>query len=90
VGWFLDELAPVYPALREHAEGGTSFVWDEQPYQRGAYAMYTRGQFASLWPHAATPEGRIHFAGEHTSSWPGWMQGALDSGLRAAREVNAG
>jgi monoamine oxidase len=88
VAWFLDELAPVHPRLREHFEGGTSFVWEEQPYQRGAFAMYTKGQFASLWPHAATPEGRIHFAGEHTSSWPGWMQGALDSGLRAAREVN--
>ena len=88
VGWLLDELAPVYPALREHFEGGTSFVWEEQPYQRGAFATYSKGQFASLWPYAASPEGRIHFAGEHTSSWPGWMQGALDSGLRAAREVN--
>ena len=88
-GWFLDQLAPVYPRLRDRFEGGTSFVWDEQPYQRGAYAVYSRGQFASLWPHVATPEGRIHFAGEHTSQWPGWMQGALDSGLRAAREVNA-
>jgi monoamine oxidase len=39
-------------------------------------------------PHIATPEGRVHFAGEHASSWPGWMQGALESGNRAAREVN--
>jgi len=34
------------------------------------------------------PEGRVHFAGEHTSAWPYWMQGALQSGLRAAKEVN--
>jgi monoamine oxidase len=33
-------------------------------------------------------EGRIYFAGEHTSRWPSWMQGALESGNRAAREVN--
>jgi len=38
----------------------------------------------------ATPKGRIHFAGEHASSPPGWMQGALESGNRAAREVNQG
>jgi monoamine oxidase len=87
-GWFAEELAPIYPVLREQIEGGASFVWEEQPYQRGAFSMYTKGQFATLWPHAATPEGRIHFAGEHTSPWPGWMQGALYSGLRAAREVN--
>jgi len=34
------------------------------------------------------PEGRVHFAGEHTSPWSGWMEGALESGLRAAREVD--
>ena len=35
----------------------------------------------------ARPEGRIHFAGEHTSVWMRWMQGALESGHRAAREI---
>jgi len=35
------------------------------------------------------PEGRIHFAGEHTSTFHGcWMQGALESGNRVAIEVN--
>jgi monoamine oxidase len=43
---------------------------------------------ASLLPHVARPEGRIHFAGEHASSLFGWMQGAFESGNRAAREVN--
>jgi len=40
-------------------------------------------------PHVALPEGKIHLAGEHTSVWiDGWMQGALESGNRVAREVN--
>jgi monoamine oxidase len=38
--------------------------------------------------HMAIPGGRVHFAGEHASSSPGWMQGALESGNRVAREVN--
>jgi monoamine oxidase len=29
-------------------------------------SSYKPGQFSSLWPHVARPEGRIHFAGEHT------------------------
>jgi monoamine oxidase len=37
---------------------------------------------------AEKPEGRIHFAGEHLSRFQGWMQGALESGLRASREVH--
>jgi monoamine oxidase len=32
--------------------------------------------------------GRIHFSGDHTSQFPGWMDGALQSGYRAAKEVN--
>jgi monoamine oxidase len=43
----------------------------------------------TLLPIAQRPEGRIHFAGEHTSAWHGWMNGALESGNRAAAEVNA-
>ena len=38
-------------------------------------------------PVMARPENGIHFAGEHTSPWTGWMEGALQSGERAAREV---
>jgi monoamine oxidase len=34
-------------------------------------------------------EGSVWFAGEHASPWPGWMQGAIASGIKAAREINA-
>lgn len=34
-------------------------------------------------------EGRLHFAGDHASAGPGWMQGALESGNRAARAIDA-
>jgi monoamine oxidase len=41
----------------------------------------------SIAPYAAAPVGRLHFAGEHTSLVPGWIQGAIESGARAAAEV---
>jgi monoamine oxidase len=37
--------------------------------------------------HIIAPAGRIYFAGEHASLTHTWMQGALESGLRAAREM---
>jgi monoamine oxidase len=40
-----------------------------------------------MMPDIARPEEHVHFAGEHTSSWMGWMEGALESGDRAAREI---
>lgn len=81
------QLEPVFPGLREHVEGGVSKCWDEDPWQRGAFARLGPGEFMEVMPHAARPEGRVHFAGEHTSAWHGWMQGALASGDRVAREV---
>jgi monoamine oxidase len=42
----------------------------------------------ALLPHLARAEGRVHFAGDHTSAGPGWMQGAVESGLRAAQEIS--
>jgi monoamine oxidase len=87
VQFFLDLMEKVFPGARNHVEGGTSFVWSEQPYQRGAYSVYNKGVYARLGSDVARAEGRIHFAGEHTSPWPAWIQGALYSGLRAARET---
>ena len=38
----------------------------------------------------ARPAGRVVFAGEHTSlQWQGYMNGAIESGKRAAAEIRA-
>lgn len=84
----LSQLEKVFPGMRSDYECGTSKCWDEDPWARGAFAYFQPGQMFSLLPHLARPEGRVHFAGDHTSTWSGWMQGAIDSGLRAAREVS--
>jgi monoamine oxidase len=88
IGWVLRQMETIYPAIRAEFERGTSISWDTDEWARGAYAWFRPGQMGALLPHIARPEGRVHFAGEHTSAWPGWMQGALESGHRAAREAN--
>lgn len=77
----------LFPGIGEHFEGGISKCWDEDEWARGGYAWFKPGQMISLMPSIARPEGRVHFAGEHTSAWPGFMQGALESGVRTAREI---
>jgi monoamine oxidase len=84
----LSQMEKIHPAIRIHFEGGSSVCWDDEPFSRGAYAWFKPGEMAELMPHIATPEGRIHFNGDHTSQSPGWMNGALQSGYRAAKEVN--
>jgi len=83
----LDYFDQVHPGTKENFELGTSWVWDEQPFQKGAYCVYQPGQLDTLLPAATAPEKRILFAGEHCSSHPAWMQGALESGLRAAETI---
>jgi monoamine oxidase len=82
INFALEQVEMIYPGIREHFDGVTK-CWDDDEWARGASAYYKPGQFSSLLPHVSRPEGRIHFAGEHTSVWiDGWMQGALESGNR--------
>jgi monoamine oxidase len=62
--------------------------WTTDPWARGGYAFFDPG-FDPAWrPLLARRAGRIVFAGEHTSRrWQGYMNGAVESGLRAAREL---
>jgi hypothetical protein len=54
-----------------------SLVWTNN----GSFALHTPGQIGFI-ETLGQPEGLIHFAGEHTSAWTGWMQGALESARR--------
>ncbi|MBW3569981.1 MAG: FAD-dependent oxidoreductase, partial [Gemmatimonadetes bacterium] len=88
VRFALEHLERVFPGAAAHFEVGTSKDWDADPWARGAYPWWRPGQLLEFVPEAARAVGRVHFAGEHTTARPGWMEGALRSGLRAAREVN--
>jgi monoamine oxidase len=84
----LHQMGNLFGGLDSQYDGGTSLVWQEDKFARGAFTYFEPGQMTTLLPIAQRPEGRVHFAGEHTSAWHGWMNGALESGNRAAEEVN--
>ena len=67
-----------------------TIVWEDDPWARGGYAYFDPG-FDPLWrAWLARPAGRIVFAGEHTSiKSQGYMNGAIETGLRAAAEIAA-
>ena len=84
---FIGRFNNLFPGTREVAEKGTHFAWEDQPWIGAAFANYNPP--FSEHPELASPEGPIHFAGEHASGSRGWMQGAFESGLRAASEIDA-
>ena len=52
--------------------------------------MLRPGQYTTLFGAGSTPEGNVHFAGEHTSvEYFGFLNGAVVSGERAAKAVAA-
>src|SRR5262249_30704448 len=82
------ETEKIHPGLLGHLEGCVSKVWTADPWTGGAGSQYSPGQLTTLCVGLEQTEGRVHFAGEHISAWPYWMQGALQSGLRAAKGVH--
>lgn len=64
------------------------FSWAREEYSGAAFADPSPGQQTIYADHLGLREGRIHFAGEHASSFHAWIQGALESGIRAAREIH--
>lgn len=83
----LAQARQIFPELAESCEGGVSHCWGLDPWQLGSFALHTPGQIGFL-DVLARSEGRIHFAGEHTSPWTGWMQGALESARRVVAEIS--
>jgi monoamine oxidase len=67
---------------------GQTQSWMRDPYAFGEAAVLAPGQLSQFQPTVAEPEGVIHFAGEHTSVKHAWIEGALESAVRAALEVN--
>jgi monoamine oxidase len=85
----LDDVAKIHPQIRDEYEVGTSHAWYGDRWARGAFALFEPGQQSQLQDDIARPEGRIHFAGEHCSLYHAWIQGSLESGIRAARDIVA-
>jgi monoamine oxidase len=62
--------------------------WVDDPWVHGSYAGFLPGQYTSYWGYLGRAEDGIHFAGEHTSTHSqGYLNGGVESGERAAREV---
>jgi monoamine oxidase len=84
----LENLARIHPQAVDEFEVGTSKMWHDDEFAGGAFALFDPGQQTLLHRHIVAPEGRIHFAGEHASLAHAWIQGAIESGLRAAWEIH--
>lgn len=85
----LEDLAKVHgKRVFDDYLTGASFSWSQNEFSGGCFTLYKPNQITEFENVVTKPEGRVHFAGEHTSSFHGWIEGAVESGIRAAFEVN--
>lgn len=83
----LSALAWLGPAPRELL-AFKQIRWENDPWAGGGYAAFTTSYDPALRQWLTRPHGRCFFAGEHTSiRWQGYMNGAVESGLRAALDI---
>nr|XP_025712153.1 LOW QUALITY PROTEIN: L-amino-acid oxidase-like [Callorhinus ursinus] len=89
----LEDLAAVYQIAKDElpriCPSSVAKRWSLDPSTMGAFTEFTPYQFIDYSQELFKPEGRIHFAGEHTSLPHGWIDTAINSGLQAARNIQA-
>ena len=83
-------LSRLFGKVDDLVEEVFEFDWSKDPYTKGAYSVYLDNQFESLKASLESPFINTYFAGEHLAKdfqFQGYMEGAIRSGERAAREI---
>lgn len=81
---FSSQAGALYTGERIH------FNWPRFGLTEGSFSCLGLGQFSDFWGSGSEPEceGRLIFAGEHTSvKSQGFINGGIESGFRAARQI---
>ena len=84
----LGQLDSLFPGVAKGFVRGWVIDWTQDPFSQGGFSYLPQNFVLSHWKDVATPMGLVFFAGEHTSLWSGFIEGAVESGERVAREVN--
>jgi monoamine oxidase len=80
-------LIQMYPIAEKHFVRGWVHNWLADPFSQGAFSHLAPGYVLDFMQFIAPPEGRVHFAGEHTSIRTGFIEGALESAERVVQEI---
>ncbi|MBL8643566.1 MAG: FAD-dependent oxidoreductase [Rhodospirillaceae bacterium] len=81
------ELHKARPSTKDKVKPIAAMNWSANPWSRGTFAYRAPGQIAKYGNIAAASHGNVHFAGEHTAVLQSGLEGAMESGERAALEI---
>ncbi|MEV0391395.1 FAD-dependent oxidoreductase [Nonomuraea sp. NPDC050643] len=90
----LNEVGRMHPGLLERGmiRDAVGYAWGRHRWSLGAatirWGQDARTREEQQWA-AARPQGRLFFAGEHCSSMPAWIEGAIESVSDVLRDMES-
>ncbi|XP_054832410.1 L-amino-acid oxidase-like [Eublepharis macularius] len=88
----LDDLSVIHHLPQEEIQSicRSSVIkrWNLDKYSMSGYTRFTPYQLIEYIQPLREPEGKLHFAGEHTAETHGWLDSTIKTGLRAAKAIN--
>ncbi|THD66466.1 NAD(P)/FAD-dependent oxidoreductase [Robertkochia marina] len=83
------DMEKVHPGFADHYNSNIYVKsWKNDPYALGGPSWPAAGDVTNYLENLQEPAGKIHFAGEYTTILRSTMEGALRSGVRAAKEIH--
>jgi monoamine oxidase len=83
----IHEIEKLFPGSSNLIEHTATVAWHNEEFTRGSYLALAPGEVTAYWEALMTPVDRLFFAGEHATPIQGYMEGAVESGQRAARMI---
>lgn len=83
----IDVIEKIFPNSSNLIEQTKTIAWRNEPFTRASYMALAPNQVMEHWQTLFTPAGRLYFAGEHATPIQGYMEGAVESGQRVAKEI---
>lgn len=83
----VSEIERLFPGSSALIENVSTVAWINEPFTRASYMALAPGEVLQHWKTLFQPAGRLFFAGEHATPIQGFMEGALESGQRAAATI---
>lgn len=80
-------LKPAFGNVYDYVENVVSYYWGSDQFTQGAYAIYNKHQWLDVRERLNKNHNKVYFAGEHLADWQGFMEGAINSGEKAAEEI---
>jgi monoamine oxidase len=81
------EIEKLFPGCSDLIEHTATVAWPNERFTRGSYMALAPGEVTAHWETLLNPAGRLFLAGEHATPLQGFMEGAVESGQRAARMI---